>query len=272
MSRQFTDIFTQLESWYATDRGQYVLMQARELLQTRLDTAFGYHILQLSPLRGVDLIAGSRINHRIYGGTFHGDHVGLLCEPDELPLESDSVDVVVAQHSLELADNPHQVLREIQRILTPQGHLLLIGFNPFSFRGLNTRVRGLSRKSVWHGYSPVGHSRLTDWLHLLGCEVRGTSFLYCVPPVGRGRIREWLEHCDCWCGKHNLPLGGLYVVHAVKQVAALNRPRNALRRRRERLIGLVPKPGTAPTPTPSSPVRAPGVTSVGCRGSGDAAA
>lgn len=272
MKRQCNDIFTQLESWYGNDRGQYVLAQTRALLQTRLDTAFGYHILQLSPLNGIDLIAGSRINHRIYAGAISSDQVGLVCEPDELPFESDSVDVVVAHHSLELADNPHQVLREIQRVLTPQGHLLLIGLNPYSLRGLNSRLRGLSRKSAWHGYAPVSHSRLTDWVYLLGCEARDTSFLYCIPPVGRGRLREWLQRCDQWCGEHNLPMGGLYIVHAVKQVAALNRPRSALRRRSARLIGLVPKPGTAPSPAPSSPVRTPGATSVGRRVSGDTAA
>jgi hypothetical protein len=58
---------------------------------------------------------------------------------------------------------------------------------------------------------------------------------------------------DAWCQRNNLPLGGLYILHATKQVSALQRPRLQLRSRGERLIGLVPKPAPAPTPTPTAP-------------------
>lgn len=263
MSGQFNDIFTQLESWYSSERGQYLLKGTRELLQSRLETAFGYHILQLGPLRGESLIAGSRINHQIYAGPKTGGQLGLFCEMDELPLESDSVDVVVAHHCLEFSTNPHQVLREIQRALTPQGQLLLIGFNPLSLTGFSNRIRGLSKTSPWRAYQPVSQRRLTDWLNLLGCELNSTTYLYTVPPVGRGRIRTWLQDCDSWCSSHNIPVGGLYLACATKQVAAQNRPRLGLRQRSERLIGLaVPKPGVAPpSPTPHAPTRNPGITS-----------
>ena len=137
-------------------------------------------------------------------------------------------------------------------MLTPQGHLLLIGFNPLSLRGVATRCRGLWRRSPWHAHSPVSEPRLRDWLHLLGCEVQRASYLYAIPPAGSGRLRRALEHCDGWCSAHNIPLGGVYVVHAIKQVAAQNRPRLALRSRRQRLIGLA-----APSAAPTAPTRTP---------------
>lgn len=273
MSGQFNEIFTQLESWYCKERGQYLLAHTRENLQPRLDTAFGYHILQLGPVRGASLIDGSRINHHIHAGGRQGGGLGLVCEGGELPLESDSVDVVVAHHCLEFEDNPHQVLREIQRVLTPQGQLFVVGFNPYSLRGINTAFRGLRRSSPWRSHKPVSEARLTDWLHLLGCEVRDTSYLYAVPPAGSGRIRLALERCDAWCAAHKLPLGGVYVVHAIKQVAAQNKPRQGLRSRSQRLIGLaVPKPGSAPSPTPNAPTRNPGMHGVNRQPTGDVAA
>lgn len=268
MNAQFNDIFTQLESWYAGDRGQYLLAHLRSVLQPRLDTAFGYHILQLGPLAGLSLIEGSRVNHHIHAGPNRGeDRPGqdLICDGDELPLDSDSVDVVVAHHCLEFDPHPHQVLREIQRVLTPQGHLLLVAFNPFSLRGITTRGRGLWRSSPWHLHSPVPEPRLRDWLHLLGCEVQQSSYLYAVPPVGSGRLRRALERCDSWCIAHNIPLGGVYVVHAVKQVAAQNRPRLERRRRRQRLIGLA-------APAPTAPTRNPGVGAANRTPTGDVAA
>ncbi|RLQ22952.1 methyltransferase domain-containing protein [Seongchinamella sediminis] len=259
MSGQFNDILRELESWYRRDRGQYLLSRLRAELSPFLDNAFGYHILQIGPLQGEPLFGDCRIHHRVQACNRPGSDIGLVCESGEIPLESDSVDVILAHHSLEFVANPHQVLRELQRVLTPQGQLLLIGFNPYSLRGVVTRVRGLSRKSPWHGHFPVSNSRLADWLHLLNFELCEHAHVYAVPPVGSGRVRRMTESLDNWCQQHRLPIGGLYLQRAIKQVAAQNRPRSRLRRHGEKLIDLaVPRPGVAPTPAPNAPTRTPG--------------
>lgn len=246
MSEQCNDILRELESWYGTDKGKYVLAQTRERLQPYLETAFGYHILQIGPARGLPLHNASLINHRIYASQCGGEGVDLICCDEEIPLEGDSIDVVIAHHSLEFTANPHQVLREIQRVLTPHGHLLLVGFNPYSVHGITSRIRGLSAKSLWHWHRPVGEPRMRDWLHLLGCEVNDTSYLYSMPVTAAARLAAWLSSCGQWFTHHKVPLGGLYLIHAIKQVPAQNRPRRSLRQRSGRLIGLaVPKPGAA---------------------------
>jgi SAM-dependent methyltransferase len=270
MSEQFNEIFDELESWYGQEHGKYALQQTRERLQAHLDTAFGYHILQVGPLRNSRLTTDSRINHQIYAGPRSGPGVGLLCESHELPLDSDSVDVIVAHHCIEFSDNPHQVLRELQRVLTPQGQLLLVGFNPLSIRGLYTGARGLLRRSPWHNHHRVGERRLNDWLRLVGCVPTSRSFVYSIPQVGGGKLRNMLEKCDSWCSAHNLPIGGLYVVHAIKQVSAHNRPRLGLRRRSEQLIGLaVPKAGPAASPAPATPARGRGTVGANRQTTGD---
>ncbi len=124
------DILSELESWYARESGQYLLEATRAAIQDLLDTSFGYHILQLGVSGGRPLCQGSPINHRLYCAERLGEGVGLVAEPDELPLDSDSVDAIIAHHCLEFAANPHQVLREIQRVLTPQGQLLVVGIQP----------------------------------------------------------------------------------------------------------------------------------------------
>lgn len=256
MKTECIDILTELESWYARDNGQYLLQTTRDVLQEQLATSFGYHILQLGMTRGHALLETSPINHRIYAGERGGPNIGLLCSAEELPLDSDSIDTVIAHHGLEFAANPHQVLREIQRVLTPQGQLLIIAFNPYSLLGISTRLRGLSRRSLWHHHRPVSEQRLTDWLHLLGCEVQSSTRIYGVPPAGSGRIRSALGRCDAWHSRNNLPGGGAYILHAVKQVSALHRPRRSLLLRSERLIGLtVPKPSASPSPAVPLPRR-----------------
>jgi SAM-dependent methyltransferase len=243
---------TELESWYSSGNGQYLLQHVRQSLESSLDTAFGYHILQLGVSREQSLLECSSINHRMYAAQHVGGAVGLVAHSEELPLESDSIDILIAHHTLEFDSNPHQALREMQRVLAPQGHMVIIGFNPYSAFGTAAALKGLSRRSAWHQHHPVGRHRLTDWLHLLGCEVQACSYLYAVPPLGGGKLREYMIRCDRWLNTHNVPIGGLYVLHAIKQVTGANRPRRRLLSSGERLMGLaVPKPTTAPSPTPS---------------------
>ncbi len=244
MGTECSDIRAELESWYGGERGRYLLQCTRQALSDRLSTSFGYHLLQIGMTAGHALFQGSPINHRIYACHANGEGVNLLSAADELPLESDSVDVLIAHHSLEFTDNPHQVLRELQRVLTPQGQLLIVGFNPYSLHGISTRLRRWRKGSLWHSHRPVSENRLTDWLRLLGCEVQSRTRLYAMPPIGGGRLRRWLTGADAWCNRHNLPLGGLYITHAIKQVSAVHRPQR-IRPRRARLIGLA-APAAAP--------------------------
>jgi len=253
MQAECSDILAELESWYARDGGNYLLEQANDAAREMLATSFGYHILQLGVTGSTPLFEASPISHRLYCAERPCDGVSLVAHVDELPLESDSVDTVILHHCLEFARHPHQVLREAQRVLTPQGQLLIMAYNPYSLFGAYVRLKGLLRDKLWRHHNPVSEQRLSDWLRLLGCEVRATRYLYSVPPAGSGRMRDWLTRADAWAAGHNLPSGGVYLLHATKQVVGLNGQRRI--RRGRRLIGLVPKPAAAPNavgPVPKS--------------------
>ena len=253
MNSDFSDISAELESWYQRDRGQYLLDSVRSVVEPILDTAFGYNLMQIGPLRQHSLFEKSRINHRVYCSDSAGGDVGLVATAEELPLESDSVDALIALHCLDFSAQPHQALREMQRVVTPQGKLIIIGFNPYSLLGAASRVRRLAGSRLWREHEPLSAHRLSDWLHLLGCQIESQHMLYNLPPVGSGRLKRGLTCADQWSTRHALPFGGVYVLHAIKQQAGINRP-DAQRLRRQRLIGLaVPKPRAVPSPTPSRP-------------------
>lgn len=55
-----------------------------------------------------------------------GASLTTLVDPEALPLPDASVDRILLVHMLELADNPAEHLREIWRVLTPGGKLLII--------------------------------------------------------------------------------------------------------------------------------------------------
>ncbi len=214
---------------------------------------FGYHILQMGVGRDLALFEGSPINHRIYASRAAGKDVGLVCEGDELQLDSDSIDAVILHHALEFTDNPHQVLREAQRVLTPNGHLVVVGFNPWSLHAINTRIRSFSYHSLWRRQRFVSPARLSDWLHLLECELESMRRVHSLPQFGGPRLNGWLRSANSFCDAHNVPTGAVYVAHAIKRVAGSNQPRRSrYAETRRRLIGLaVPKPAGAPVPSPT---------------------
>lgn len=244
--RECSDILSELESWYATAAGRSLHASVQAAVEPVLETAFGYHLLQVGYTRQQSLFDNSRIRHRAYAAPQPGHAVTVVAEHAELPLESDSVDVVIAHHCLDFTTQPHQVLRELQRVLTPHGQLLLVGFNPWGLLAAIHRLRGLGGNALWQDHRPVGCSRLLDWLRLLGCEEESTRYLSPLPVLGESRISRYAASANRWSERHRLPLGDLYLIHAIKQVGGTIRPvRRA--RRGTRLIGLaVPNP--APTP------------------------
>ncbi len=137
----------------------------------------------------------------------------------ELPLASGSVDLVILPHTLELVDNPRQLLAEACRIIKPEGHLILCGFNPYSLWGLNKLLR--RRNSAL----PPGHSlqagTLKKWLHLSDFElVKQSNALYS-PPIENTSFLKKLRFLE-WLGKQcHLPCGAVYVLMARAKVIPL---------------------------------------------------
>jgi SAM-dependent methyltransferase len=240
---QSSDIHQRLESWYAREAGEELCGALRRRLQPLLDRSFGYHVMQIGPLASRSLVDDSPINHRIFAANHDGEGVALRCHADELPLESDSVDMLVAFHVLEFEEHPHASLREMQRVLRPHGHLAIIGFNPVSLLGLGHWLKGLRGGSLWEQHRPVSPHRLVDWLHLVDCQLEAMHYLYPIPLVGSGALRRGISRFDQWAMHHELPAGGVYLAHAIKEIAAV-RPR--LRRRAIR--GAIPGLTVAATP------------------------
>ena len=138
----------------------------------------------------------------------------VIAEPQHLPVASDSVDAVILPHTLDFAPNPHQVLREVERALIPEGRVVIIGFNPFSLWGL-WRQFGRWRGAVPWCANFVSYPRLNDWLTLMGLDIERTDVMEFRPPT-RTRRLESVERV----GRRVWPmLAGIYAVRAVKRVS-----------------------------------------------------
>ena len=154
--------------------------------------------------------------------THSGPQVVVVHEPTEMPFASQSLDLIVLPHVLEFSIEPHQVLREVERVLIPEGRLIICGFNPASLWG----VRQITGRLSGAPFLPlegefISVPRLKDWLKLLNLEVDDGHFGCYAPPC---RTDAWLQRFGFFekAGAQWWPyLGAVYMVQAVKRVKAM---------------------------------------------------
>ena len=109
-----------------------------------------------------------------------------------------------------------QVLREVERVLVPEGRVILTGFNPWSLWG-GARLLHRRQGMPWCGHF-LNLPRLKDWLALLGLEPSGGRVVCYAPPLQRQR---WLERFELLelAGNRWWPVGGgVYCLEAVKRM------------------------------------------------------
>jgi SAM-dependent methyltransferase len=209
-----------MQCWYESDLGQYVLAHEQAWFDAVSSDLFGFHAMQMGECE-TDFLRANRISHKFCAGVSSGP---LLAAPELLPIASQSLDLLVLPHVLEFSPQPHQVLREAERVLRPEGRLLISGFNPMSLWGLRRIVIGLTAEEVpahpWHGRF-IHLTRIKDWLALMGFEMAGGRMACYAPPLQRA---AWLARFsfleaagDRWWALG----GGIYFIHAVKRVHSM---------------------------------------------------
>jgi SAM-dependent methyltransferase len=235
-----------LSEFLRSPQGRYVLEWEQQHLDRAVADIFGYHALQLG-LPEIDALRENRMPLRICAAERVDEDDDLHCalsvlnRYDELPFATNSIDLVVMPHILEFAAEPHQVLREVDRVLVPEGHVVITGFNPLSLWGLRQLLTRLGMAP----YLPregqfISLPRIKDWLKLLSFEVNRGRFGCYLPWV---RSDRWLQRWRFMdkAGDRWWPvLGSIYMVTAVKRVRGM-RLVGAVRKRVEVL-----RPALAP--------------------------
>lgn len=213
-----------LRAWFGTRPGAWVLEEEVAALGQALPDLFGYHLLQVESLDGVDLLKDSRVLNAMVMGVGsrpeHLRHSFFRGVPAALPVASESIDVVVLPHVLEFEDHPHQALREAERVLVPEGHLVVTGFNPWSLMGLRRLLDRRRSMAPWSG-DFISASRLKDWLALLDFNVILTDSCFYRPPLRHPGLMDRLRFLDAMGRRLWGMGGGIYVMVARKRVVAL---------------------------------------------------
>ncbi len=187
----------ELGSWAKTPYGRYIVAWEQERLAHTVRDIFGYHALQVGA-PDINYLSASRISHRwVYVEKMpmpvNDSSLEINSCPkldvivghySDLPFRSDSIDLVILPHTLELCSEPHRLLREVDRVLAPHGRIILVGFNTLSLWSLCARwqakLQSWRRRSIVELCVPqqtalLSMLRLKDWLQLLGYNPRSSS-------------------------------------------------------------------------------------------------
>ncbi|MDO4795148.1 MAG: methyltransferase domain-containing protein [Brachymonas sp.] len=265
--RQKAGQIIDLAQWFACASGRDLQAWSQARCDQASANCFGWHALQLG-LPAWPLLRNCRVQQHwvaaAHAAADAGTHpaaspgpapdaephavadVDVALDWTALPFAESSIDLIVLPYALEASGDPHTALREAARVLVPEGHLLILGFNPASLWGLQRNKQMLAQRFAGaptaaphagqplaqaHPLAPqarqwVGHRRLRDWLQLLGFEISAGRF-GCYRPIVRSQRwfnrLHWLEAAgDRWWPF----LGGVYFLHVIKRVhgARLLRP------------------------------------------------
>ena len=235
-----------LGPWLESAAGRYVLDWEQSGLDALTADIFGFNAMQIG-LPQVNALHANRMPHKWQAdvragaptdGANRADDaaadtgavtvaralmpVSVALDYAELPFASHSIDLVVLPHVLEFAAEPHQVLREVERVLIPEGHLIVCGFNPASLWG----ARQLAGRLTGGNFLPrdgefISPRRMKDWLKLLNMEVDRGHFGCYAPPCA---TEKWLQRYAFMeqGGQRWWPyLGAVYMMHAIKRVKGM---------------------------------------------------
>ncbi len=249
-------------AWLDTPAGRRLLAGELRVVRSALAALFGDQLLQIGDWAGHAYVRSARTRRAAVAASRPGPGVDLVTQGDRLGIASDSIDAVLIAHALETNSDPHGLLREVDRVLRPDGQLVVLCFNPHG-------VWGMRHVLARQGFPPgVGHliseHRLRDWLRLLNYRIDASRHYHFHLPVmvaggparsdgettanatashkrklaSGSRIAGLAERVLHWS-----PFAACYVVSASKEMLPLT-PMRSRWPRRPRLVGGLVNPTT----------------------------
>ena len=223
-------------SWLRTPMGRVVLERESQLVASALEKVFGLHTLQIGAWGEADtFLQHSKSRRRLLVANYPTEGVDIVSDPAALSIASDSVDAVVLPHTLELDANPHDTLREVHRVLVGDGHVILLGFNPWGSWGLSQRAGLIPSREG----RAISQRRLLDWLTLLGLEPVDRARYLHLPPVNHEQMARRAERIETTGARLWPWMSGAYMITARKRVYSALPMRPAWYRPRRVAGGLV---------------------------------
>ncbi len=181
MDKHLVQIF---HHWLASSQGQALTRQEQMKAAPILTNTFGYLALQVG-LPHIDYLTSNRSRKKLIVSSqnthaYTYKYPCIQAPATHIPLEEQSVDLIVLPHTLELSTQPKEILKESHRILINEGQLLITGFNPWHIGMLRRLYRSHHLPTLPYQQF-ISISKIKEWFTLYGFEINRQS----------SHIRHW---------------------------------------------------------------------------------
>lgn len=231
-----------LQTWYQTPKGQLLFRQESQLVQKAVTNLFGYYLVQLGCTASYEWLNASRVSNKMVLDdvldekmmlNLHSKNTGnnpesaaihwVKTDLDYLPIGAESTDVMLLPHTLETVQDPYYLLRQVDTMLVPEGHIVLTGFNPLACGVLKSKLS--KGGQMFRNANLVRASRVTEWLTVLGYDIEQVEFstISCYSGTTSGdSFSGWrlLERIETKLNRMGLQFGNVYCIVARKRVDA----------------------------------------------------
>lgn len=126
---------TDRDAWFQTMPGLLLFSEEKAMLDRVLKGRRGNDLLQMGGPFDPRLIENAKVFRTFFLDAkkhVHPSKLFIQASAECLPIQSESVDIILCMHQLETAKNPKDILREAYRVLRPNGQLIVVGLNRWS--------------------------------------------------------------------------------------------------------------------------------------------
>ena len=200
------------QEWFKSPLGQYLLSLEYGYINPIVMDTFGFYAIQMSNF-DIDFLDHSRIPNKF---SLNSNHADLMASNEALPFDEASVDLIIAPHILEQMTEPYELLKEIHRVLMPEGRLIISGFNPMSLWGIK-KLLSFDIDYPWNTkFIPL--SKIKEWLPIIGLEMAEGKMGCYVPPIQQSSWLKKLQTMEKLGDRWWPMLGGFYFLVIQKRV------------------------------------------------------
>lgn len=243
------------EDWTDFPAGEQIKQAITQVCDDYTQRIFGYHFVKLGSLSAQIPLKQSPIRNIISQvplSTMHLEHdevsesannsgertesvdssasPKIVGQSHQLPFSENSIDGFLLANELDFAQDPHEILREVDRVITQSGYVIISGFNPLSLAGI-AKYLPVKRDNKLHDARFFTSYRIKDWLQLLGFEIVEQRQIMFSTLFFEQRwdyaknIQQYLSTYFPWCS-------AVYVILARKRVMPMTaiRPKLQLKR------------------------------------------
>lgn len=207
-----------MEQWLNTPPGKILIKMENQWLTSIFQNISGNYILQI----GSDPIFVKSLNfkNKIYLNAAKPkirDETYVIGKLNALPFMPNSMDTILLPHILETYEQAKRFLKECYDIISPEGYLVILGFQPWSLVGIQ---HWLLSKGNWESKYNSSY-KIRSWLKKIGFEIQDeNAFFY-----DKDRnIIKWVKKIYNIKNISDLALPritGIYIIVAKKRVLAL---------------------------------------------------